>query len=171
MAGQGGWSTSLNGSGSNGSIVAADKPGYQFADRVRNDLLLLGGIRKVIPITMGSRKSYYRAAAADTYEDHQSYADFTIPWTDLKGDVGDTWTVEVIASCRCENASTTVTPRIVTAGTSTVNVTGAAHATTSWTAQTLPLVSGSGDVSYRLQFKQSDLLYDVQIEAEVRMYI
>lgn len=170
MPGQGGWSTSLFGSGTNGAIQAADPPGYQFADQVRNNLILLGGIRKVIPATLGSKRDYYRAAAADTYEDHPNFADFVIPWTDLKGDVGDTWTVEAIAWARCENATTTVTPRIVIAG-GAQNVAGSAHASTTAGTQTLTLVSSSGDVTYRVQFKQSDLLYDVQLEVEVRLYI
>lgn len=170
-AGTGGWSTALNGSGTNGSIQAADKPGYQFADRVRNNFLLLGGIRKVAPMTAGSRLSLYTCAAADTYEDHPDYLDVVLPWVDLKGDVGDVWTAEVIVSCKCENAATTVTPRIVTAGTTTANVTGSAHNTTAWATQTLTLVSGAADVTYRLQIKQSDLLYDVRVVAELRLYI
>lgn len=171
MPGNGGWDLGFGGSGTNGAVLSSDPPGYEPIDRTRNALLLLGGIRKVIPATLGSKRDYYRAAVADTYEDHPNFADFVIPWVDLKGDVGDTWTVEVIVWCRCDNATTTVTPRIVTAGTSTVNVTGSAHASTTAATQTLTLVSASADVTYRLQFKQSDLLYDVQIEAEVRLYI
>ncbi len=170
MAGQGGWPT-LNGDGSNGSYVGTEVVNYNYPDVVRNRLILLGGIRKVTAITTGSKRDYYRAAAADTYEDHPNFADIVIPWTDLKGAVGDTWTVEAIVWCRCDNASTTVTPRIVTAGTNTANVTGSAHASTTAATQTLTLGSSTGDVTYRLQFKQSDLLYDVQVEAEVRLYV
>ena len=167
----GGWNVALKKTGT-GAVTSSDVPGYQVVERVRNDLVLLGGVgTRGVPITRGSHKEWYRAAAADTYEDHGSYIDFTIPWTDLKGDVGDTWTVVVAVRCRCDNASTTVTPRIVTAGTSTANVTGSAHASTTAGTQDLTLTSGTGDVTYRLQWKQSDLLYDVQIEATVSIYV
>jgi hypothetical protein len=171
MPGAGGWNVSWGGTGTNGAVVAADHPGYQVPDRARNALKLLGSLRKPAPLTASSRHALWTCAAANTYEDHPDYIDIPINWDALKGDEGDTWTVEAIVSCKCENASTTVTPRIVTAGTTTANVTGAAHATTSWTAQTLPMVSGSGTVTYRLQIKQSDLLYDVRVVAELRLYI
>jgi hypothetical protein len=171
MPGNGGWNLGFGGSGANGAVLSSDPPGCEPIDRTRNALILLGaGWYHECPITYGSRSTLYFPAAADTYEDHPDWEDFTVDWDALKGDEGDTWTVEVIVNLRCENAGTTITPRIVTAGTSTQNVAGAAHVSTSWGTQTLTLDSATGVVTYRLQIKRSDLNYGVYCTAKRRLY-
>jgi len=171
MPGEGGLNLNFGGGSTNGAVQAGDPPGAEVIDRTRNALkLLLGGWYHEQQITCCDRSTDLFPAVADTYEDHPHYVDFTVNWTRLKGDEGDQVTVDVVVDCKCENAATTITPRIVIAGTSTVNVTGSAHSTTSWAAQTLTLVSSTGVVSYRLQIKRSDLTYAVRSIARRRLY-
>lgn len=175
MPGNGGWDLSFGGTGTGGAVLTTDTPGAEPIDRTRNALILLGGLRHVVAMDRGDRRSLYGGASeltvADTYEDHPNYIDsFIIDWDKLKGDGANVWTVEVVVELRCQNASTTVTPRVVLAGTGTAAQTGTAHNTTSWGSQTLTIPSSSGVVTYRPQIKRSTLDHAVQAIFSGRIY-
>lgn len=175
MPGDGGWDMSFGGSGTNGAVLETDPPGFEPIDNTRNALILMGALRRVVPMTLGDRRTLYggpgELTAADTFEDHPNYVDwFIVDWDRLIGDASNVWTVEVEVELRCVNAATEVTPRIVFAGTSTVQQTGSAHASTSWGAQTLTIPASTGVRIYRPQIARSALDHLVQAIFSGRIY-
>ena len=171
MAGQGGYSTDFDGTGTNGAVTNTSPAKGTVINTIRDNCIALAGRRAVYHLTSNSKRDRYRCTTADTYQDHPDYLDVTINWTALKGDVGDVFTVVVKVWALTDNATTTITPRLVTAGTTTENVAGAAEDSTSGDVQSLTVdPAASGTVTYRLQIKQADLNYDVGAVATLEIY-
>ena len=171
MPGLGGFSIDYLGDGTNDACTATTPVGHEQWDTTRNNCIALAGRRAVYHLTSNSKRDRYRCTTADTYQDHPDYLDVTINWTALKGDVGDVFTVVVKVWALTDNATTTITPRLVTAGTTTENVAGAAEDSTSGDVQSLTVdPAASGTVTYRLQIKQADLNYDVGAVATLEIY-
>lgn len=172
MPGNGGWNTSYGGTGTNGAVQATDPPGYEPIDRTRNNLILLSSIRYDYQLDRAQRSTVYFPAPADTYIDHPDWIDVPVDWDRLKGDEGDTWTVQALIELKCEDAGVTVTARIVEAGTSTpAGSATSAHASTSWgSPQTITITSSTGVKSYRLQFKRSATTAGVRCLGILRKY-
>ena len=88
------------------------------------------------------------------YQDAMDYVDFVMPNAASTGA-----TYEALIDCLCENAATTVTPKIRNITDSSDAVVGSAHASTSWALQTLAFTPASGK-TYRLMLVKSDDTYD-----------
>jgi hypothetical protein len=95
----------------------------------------------------GSRHVSITGAA---YIEAIDYIDFTMPDAASTGGV---W--KALVDLKCENAATTITPKIRNITDSTDAVVGSAHASTSWGSQTLSFTPASGK-TYRLMFVKSD---------------
>ena len=104
---------------------------------------------EIIPLG-GSR---VHGLAGTSYQDAIDYIDFEIPDADYDG---GTWTAEV--NLLCENAATTVTPKIRNITDSSDAVVGSAHSSTSWATQSLAFTPTVGK-AYRLMLVKSDDVY------------
>ena len=168
-----GWKTGFAGDAVTGVVGSNSEVHGYIINRIRDDIILMGGLRHRWRMELGSRQRVYFPAVADTYEDHEEYppGDIVIDWDTLEGDgTGDSWNVNVLLEMKCENAATTATARVVLAGTSTLVVASAAVASTSWTAETLAIPASTGVKTYRLQYKRSDLVYGIRCVAVFELY-
>jgi len=106
---------------------------------------------------LGGSRATADAVTGTSYQDAFNYRDFIIPDAASAGAV---WVAEV--ELVCENAATTITPRIRNITDSSDAVVGAACAATTWggtnSYQTLSFTPVVGK-RYRLQFIKSDDVY------------
>jgi hypothetical protein len=170
MGANGGWATSFLGDGASGEVTATSPVHGFIINDLRNNCILLGSLRHECWMTAPVRSLIQTPAVADTYEDHDHYLDTPpLDWDHLiNGDL--TWVVRVYFECLCENAGTSVTPRVVLAGTSTVIATGAAHSGTGWAEQYVDIPASTGQKQYRVQIKRSNLNFGVRVMARLRLY-
>lgn len=95
----------------------------------------------------GSRTA---AVAGTGYQDAEDYLDFRVPDAASAGAV-----YNVYVDLLCEDASTTITPKIRNITDSSDAVVGSASSSTSWAEQTLSFTPVVGK-KYRLMFVKSD---------------
>lgn len=87
------------------------------------------------------------------YQDAINYVDFTMPDADSVGGV-----YKALVDVLCENAATSITPKIRNITDSSDAVVGSASTSTSWASQTLSFTPAAGK-TYRLQFIKGDDVY------------
>lgn len=169
-----GWNTSWYGVGSPAGTVDLNSPAKgEVINRARNDLILLGAIRQKYDTDRSSRGTAMMSALADTYADHPEYDDYTIDWDKLISSQGvdGEWVVKYEFECKTDDVTTSLTPRVVLAGTSTlVGSAGAAHSLVTWGAQFITIPESTGIKTYRPQFKQSNLSYTVRCISRIWLY-
>lgn len=130
-----------------GTTVAGDRRGYESF--VKLDDSDKAAVFTIAPLG-GSRHISITGAA---YIEAIDYLDFIMPDAASTGAV---W--EALIDLKCENAATTITPKIRNITDSTDAVIGSAHASTSWGSQTLAYTPASGK-TYRLMLVKSDDVY------------
>ena len=129
------------------TLTSADQFASEEYIKVRNAIVAcafstypLGGSRSI-------------GLAGTGYQDAIDYLDFTMPDSASTGGV-----YKAVIDLLCENAATTVTPKIRNITDSSDTVIGSAHASTSWGSQSLTFTPASGK-TYRLQLVKSDDVY------------
>lgn len=130
-----------------GTTVAADRRGAESF--VKLDDTDKATTFVVVPLG-GSR---HISIASTGYQDAIDYLDFTMP---NAASTGGVWVA--LVDLKCENAATTITPKIRNVTDASDAVVGSAHASTSWASQTLAFTPASGK-TYRLMLVKSDDVY------------
>lgn len=125
----------------NADAATVFEPGRQNEEAaIFQNRMYVGGSRSVAVMGTG-------------YQDPWDYVPMTNP---SSVEVGGVYSVEV--DLQCEDAATTITPKIRNVTDSTDTVIGSAHASTSVGSQTLSFTPVAGKV-YRLMFVKSDDLF------------
>lgn len=173
MADRAGWKTGFAGDAVTG-IVDQDSPVHGYIiNRIRDNLILLGGLRHRWRLECGARSTVYFPAVADTYEDHPEYVpgDIVIDWDTLRGDAtGDDWNVNAIVARKCAGITSTITWQLIDVDASTSVVEGTEWAASTWDEETVAIPPSTGVKTYRLQIKRSTLDYGVHCVGVIELY-
>lgn len=134
-------------SGGPTSLTSADQFASEEYIKVRDSILAV----TFWPFPLGGSRS--ASVTGTSYQDADDYLDFEVPDAASGGAV-----YKAIVDVLCENALTTITPKIRNITDSSDAVVGSAHASTGWGSQTLTFTPTVGK-KYRLMFIKSDDLF------------
>lgn len=134
------------------AFVYHTKFGFQEAEKFRQSINSIAGVRHVQPLVIGgARSDRHLATVINTLYDHPNYWDVEIDWTEMSAG----WTVRARLEVLTESGGTVTTS--IRNVTDAVDIAGSAIVATSYLESTvvIPVPGVLGIKRYRLQLKSN----------------
>lgn len=151
------------------AFIAGSKWGYQSAEKVRQSVNSIAGLRTQQWMTHGVKASdWYYAAVAATAEDHPDKFEQLIDWTEMASG----WTVEFRYWRKVETVSGSLTVRVRNV-TDSVNYDAAAAYTSVTDAEstiTIPVPAVVGLKRYKLQYLMNSTSIGFNVRGCLEIY-